>query len=159
MPCDSSALLDRVTPQLQALTQRLYAGLDSESSSSQQARLAAATPLTPWRTLGATDRRWLRPGSVVVRCLSEKWIPARSVEASVVVDPTVYGRVDRTCPGPPAPCSAPFDSPDPRFSTHLFQVVVTHRRKEVDEDLADPVPRAPWTKRAPQEVKPLVGMG
>src|SRR5262249_32840826 len=146
------------TPQLQALTQRLYAGLDSESHRRSTLGLLQQLRSHPRRTLGATDRRWLRPVSVGVRCLSEKWIPARSVEASVVVDPTVYSRVDRTCAGPPAPCSAPIDSPDPRFSTHLFQIVVTHRRKEVDEDLAEPVPRAPWTKRAPQEGKPLVGI-
>src|SRR5262249_12922865 len=51
------------------------------------------------------------------------------------------------------------DAPAPQFLTHRFHSFVAYRRQEVHEELAGLASREARTKRVPEELEPLVGIG
>src|SRR5206468_5352759 len=53
-------------------------------------------------------------------------------------------------------CALPIS---PQLSTHPLDGFVTHCRQEVDKEFANLTFRKARTKRIPQEVEPLVGIG
>jgi hypothetical protein len=81
------------------------------------------------------------------------------VEASVVVDPSLYHGVEPLGEVPQRHVAAQIEPPTPQFSTHCLDGVVTHRRQEVGKELASFTFRQTRTKRVPQEIESLVGIG
>src|SRR6266568_4665113 len=82
----------------------------------------------------------------------------RPVEAAVVVDPPLHHDVDHLCKVVQGLVTATIDSPAPQLATHLFDGVATCRRQKVGKPATSTYRRS-GTKRVPQEVESLVGIG
>jgi len=101
----------------------------------------------------------LGPSNEILVDASKKWIQHRLVEASVIVDPPLHHFVEHVGKVTQSLVTALVDPPAPQLSTHRFDSVVTHRRQEIDKELASLAFREARTKRVPQEIKSLVGIG
>src|ERR1700730_3887417 len=93
------------------------------------------------------------PSNEILVHASEKRIQPGLVEASVVVDPPLHDFIEHVCKVAQRLVTATVEPPAPQFSTHRFESVVTHRRREVDKMLASPALRQARTKGVPQEVE------
>src|SRR6266568_1305804 len=101
----------------------------------------------------------LGPSDEILVHASEKRIQPGLVEASVIVDPALHDLVEHVCKVTERFVTATIDSPAPQLATHCFKSVVAHRRQEVGKEFASLPFREARTKRVPQEIKSLVGIG